>query len=100
YVGWVNRDVQLLRATDKHSRDLLTTDRSWDRRSNDAYAFVWQGKFWNDSIIGTAGIRHDEVYQHRTEWNFQNTPDRALGDPTTVIPTVDELGPVEEDSKS
>ena len=100
YVGWVTREVSLLRATDQNSRDLLTTDRSWDTRSNKAYAFVWQGKFWNKSIIATAGVRHDEVYQKRTEWNFQNTPNRALGDPTTVVPTTDELGPLEQDSES
>jgi hypothetical protein len=100
YVGWVNRDVTLLRATDQHTRDLLTTDRSWDKRTNKARAFVWQGRFWNDSIIGTAGIRNDEVYQRRTVWNFQNTPNRASGDPTLVTPVTDTLGPVKEDSDS
>lgn len=100
YVGWVNKSVSLLKATDAASRDLLTTDRTWDDRSNRAYAFVWQGKFWDNSIIGTAGVRHDEVEQTYTQWNFQNTPNRALGDPTTVTPVITTLGPLKETSKS
>jgi hypothetical protein len=100
YVGWGNRQVQLLRAGDRNTRDLLTTTRSWDDRSNKNYAFVWQGKFLNNSIIGTAGIRHDEVEQELIRWDNQNSPNRGLGDPTTVVPTVERLGPIEEDSDS
>jgi hypothetical protein len=102
YVGWGNRQVQLLRATDNFNRDLLTNGRSWDDRYNKNYAFVWQGKFWNNAIVGTAGIRHDEVGQVLTRWDPQNTGtnSRATGDPTLVIPIIDRLGPLEEDSDS
>ncbi|PTY07096.1 TonB-dependent receptor [Opitutaceae bacterium EW11] len=100
YVGWVTKDVQLLRATNATNRELLTTDRSWDDRTNKAYAFVWQGKFWDDSIIGTAGIRKDEVSQVLTAWNNNNSSDRSTGDPTLVTPTVSEFGPLKRRSKS
>jgi hypothetical protein len=100
YVGWVNKQVPLIRATDGFSRELLTTTRSWDDRKNKAYAFVWQGKFWDNSIIGTAGIRHDEVSQTLTRWDNQNSPNRGSGDPSLVIPTVSALGPVKKDSRS
>lgn len=100
YVGWVTRDVGLIHADSPENIQRLTTGQSWDDRSNEAYAFVWQGKFWNDSIIATAGTRHDEVYQKRTTWDPQNVPNRGEGDLTQVTPTVDELGPIEEDSDS
>jgi hypothetical protein len=100
YVGWQTKQVQLLRATNALNRDLLTTDRSWDNRTNKAKAIVWQGKFWDSSIVGTAGLRSDTVSQDQTLWNFQNTPDRASGDPTLVTPTVNTIGPIKETSKS
>ncbi len=100
YVGWVTKQVPLLRADSATNRDLLTTSQSWDNRVNKAYAFVWQGKFWNNSIIGTAGIRHDDVSQSLTRWDFQNSADRATGDPTLVTPTISTLGPIKRNSRS
>lgn len=100
YVGWVNKPAQLLQANNANNRELLTTRRTWDDRVNRAYALVWQGKFWDNSIVGTAGLRKDKVSQSRTEWDNQNTPDRASGDPTLVVPTVSGLGPLEETSHS
>lgn len=96
YVGWVTREVQLMTDNDPRNRDFLTTSREWDDRYNDAYAFVWQGKFWDDSIIGTAGIRKDEVGQVRTTWNT----DDSTVDPTQIPYNVNETGPFEEESKS
>lgn len=100
YVGWGTRNVALLRATDDFNRELLTRFRTWDNRENKAKAVVWQGKFWDNSIIATTGIRHDEVSQDLTRWDFQNTPDRASGDPTLVTNQVSTLGPIKEKSKS
>lgn len=100
YVGWVNKPVTLMRATNGANRNLLTTSRSWDDRRNKAYAFVWQGKFWDSSVVGTAGIRQDEVSQILTRWDNQNSADRASGDPTLVTPTVSTLGPLKRTSKS
>lgn len=96
YRGWVTEEVQLLRDTSAANRELLTNRKVWTDQYNDAYAFVWQGKFWDDSIIGTAGWRHDEVGQTRTEWNREE----AIYDIASV-PFIDsELGPFERDSKS
>lgn len=100
YVGWVTKDVALLRDNTAANRELLTRTRTWDDRANNARAFVWQGRFWDNSIIATAGIRHDKVSQTTTRWDFQNTPDRASGDPTLVTPTVASLDPLSKNSKS
>ncbi len=96
YAGWVTKEVQLLTDSTSHSRDLLTTGRDWDRRYNDAYAFVWQGKFWDDSIIATAGWRHDEVGQDLVRWNR----DESGADPTQEKYQTTNIGPIEKDSKS
>lgn len=96
YRGWVTEEVQLLTDSTAHSRDLLTTGRSWDRRYNDAYAFVWQGKFWDNSIIATAGWRHDEVGQNLVRWNR----DESGTDPTQEKYQITDIGPIEKDSKS
>ncbi len=102
YVGWVNRDVPVLQSDDPRNREALTRTKNWDDRVNKARALVWQGKFWDNSIIATAGVRHDEVSQETTRWDYQNTGSntRATGDPALVIPVVQELGPLEENSKS
>jgi hypothetical protein len=100
YRGWVTQQMPLLKATDGFSRDLLTTNRTWDNRLNKAYAFVWQGKFWDDSIVGTAGVRHDEVSQHLTDWNFRNSSNLGSGDPAAVIPNISQFGPIKQTSKS
>jgi outer membrane receptor protein involved in Fe transport len=96
YRGWVTRQVSLLRDDTAANREFLTTGREWDDRYNDAYAFVWQGKFWNDSIIATAGMRHDEVGQTITRWNR----DESTEDPTQIPYQVSETGPFKEDSNS
>src|SRR5690606_29825946 len=54
YRGWVTEQVPLITDATAADRERLTTSREWDDRYNDAHAFVWQGKFWDDSIIGTA----------------------------------------------
>lgn len=100
YKGWVTQNVPLLRDTNGTNRDLLTSTRNWDNRRNKAYAFVWQGKFWDNSIIGTAGIRHDEVFQDQSKWDIQNSPDRGSGDPALVVPINSSLGPIKQDSRS
>ncbi len=96
YVGWVTRPVQVMTDSNPANRDFLTNSRDWDDRYNDAYGFVWQGKFWDDSIIGTAGIRHDEVGQTRTTWN----QDDSTVDPSEIPYNVSVTGPFEEDSNS
>ena len=100
YVGWGTRDVQLLHASNDFNRDLLTMTRNWDNRENDAHAFVWQAKLWDNAIVATGGIRHDKVMNTTTDWQLQNSPNRGSSDPALVVPTVTKLGPIERDSKS
>lgn len=96
YRGWVNEEVTLMTDSTALNREFLTTSREWDDRYNDAYAFVWQGKLWNNSIIATAGIRHDKVGQTLTRWNR----DESTNDPTQIPYQVSETGPIEKDSES
>lgn len=96
YRGWITRDVSLMTDADRNNIAALTESQSWDDRYNKAEAIVWQGKFWEDSIVATAGWRRDEVGQTLTEWNREESTD----DPTQIVPRVSTLGPVEEDSRS
>ncbi|EDY81205.1 TonB-dependent receptor plug domain protein [Verrucomicrobiia bacterium DG1235] len=96
YVGWVTEEVRLLTDANPANISALTTNRNWDDRDNEAYGGVWQGKFWNDSIVATAGWRHDKVSQMTTKWDRQEAGD----DPASVVPTSESFGPVEEESTS
>ncbi|HEU5078753.1 MAG TPA: TonB-dependent receptor plug domain-containing protein [Opitutaceae bacterium] len=100
YVGWVTKQVPLLRANTQANQDLLTSRRNWDDRANNALALVWQGKFWDNSIVATAGARRDKVSQVLTVWDAQNSSDRASSDPTLVIPQVSTTGPFSKNSTS
>lgn len=60
YVGWVNRPYNVIDANQSAAnRDQLTTSAELRRQQVDSKAFVWQGHFWNESIVGTWGIRED-----------------------------------------
>ncbi len=96
YRGWVTREVSLLNDTNPNNIPALISGKDWDDRFNKAQAFVWQGKFWNDSIVATAGFRKDEVGQTITRWNREDSGD----DPASVVPEVSTFGPVEADSRS
>ena len=96
YVGWVTREVSLLTDDDPRNIPALTDSRSWDERSNKAYAFVWQAKLWDDSIVATVGRRHDEVSQKQTQWNR----DISTDDVTQIPFRVSTLGPIKADSNS
>jgi hypothetical protein len=96
YRGWITREVSLLTDSNAANREFLTTGRDWDDRYNEAQALMWQGKFWNDSIVATAGIRKDEVGQTVTRWNR----DESTDDPTQIPNQVSNVGPFEEESKS
>lgn len=96
YRGWITREVSLLTDDTDANREFLTTSRDWDDRYNDAQALVWQGKFWDDSIIATAGIRKDDVGQTVTRWNR----DESIEDATQIPYQVSNVGPFSEESKS
>ena len=84
YRGWATRAVTLMTDADPANMPALTESRTWDNRSNEAYALVCQAKLWNDSIVATAGTRHDGVSQTNTVWNREESTD----DPTQIRPTV------------
>lgn len=96
YRGWITREVSLMTDSNAANREFLTTGRDWDDRYNDAQALVWQGKFWDDSIVATAGIRKDDVGQTVTRWNR----DESIEDPSQIPYQVSEIGPFNEESKS
>jgi hypothetical protein len=60
YVGWSTMDVPILNAENGDSK-ALTTGATLSRREVQSYAAVWQGFFWDESIVGMYGIRHDRV---------------------------------------
>ncbi|ACB76514.1 TonB-dependent receptor plug domain-containing protein [Opitutus terrae] len=96
YRGWGTRSVSLMTDADPNNIPALMSERTWDSRFNDATALVWQGKFWDDAIVATAGMRRDKVGQTFTRWNREESTD----DPTQIRSTVSVLGPVQEDSRS
>lgn len=97
YRGWVNEEVQLMTDNTDANREYLTANRDWDDRYNKTKAFVWQGKFWDDSIVATAGVRWDDVGQTVTRWDRQH----PTADPTQIPNQVSEVGPfLDEKSKS
>lgn len=96
YVGWVTKEVSLMRDDTAAHREYLTTGRTWDDRYNNAFALSWQGKFWNNSVVVTGGVRHDKVGQTLTEWNR----DASTDDPTQIPSTVTLTGPIKKNSRS
>ncbi len=96
YVGWVTQDVSLMTDADPRNRQFLAESRDWDDRYNEATALVWQGKFWDDSLIATAGIRNDEVGQVLREWRTDATTDY----PTEIPARIKTTGPFKEESDS
>ena len=95
YRGWGTREVSLMTDSTETNREYLTTDRNWDERYNKTKALMWQGKFWDDSIVATAGVRWDDVGQTVTRWNRE----MATADPTQIPNQVSNVGPY-EDKKS
>jgi len=73
YVGWTTMTVPVINDDTQQNRDLLTTKRVWNNQVNTAKAFVWQGQFWDDSIVGTVGVRRDTVSGNTTTWTRDGT---------------------------
>ena len=62
YIGWTNRTVNIINAdTSQAARDYLTTSARLTKNLVKSKALVWQGKFWNNAIVGTGGIRKDSA---------------------------------------
>lgn len=59
YKGWTTQSFTVLNA-DNGDIDRLYTDVSNVQKKTTSKAITWQGFFWDDTIVGTWGIRHDE----------------------------------------
>ncbi|HEU5081003.1 MAG TPA: TonB-dependent receptor plug domain-containing protein [Opitutaceae bacterium] len=60
YVGWTEIPVNIIDSeTSQANRDLLTTNAKLAKSQISSQAFVWQGHFWDNSIVGTWGVRKD-----------------------------------------
>jgi outer membrane receptor protein involved in Fe transport len=75
YRGFVNTTVNVLDSeTDKATRNLLTTGAQLSKSQVTSKAFVWQGYFWDKSIIGTFGYRKDTAKAWGRTLDANNTP--------------------------
>jgi len=60
YVGWTNMPLNVTDAdASQANRDLLTHDAKLTKSTLSTDAFTWQGHFWDNSIVGTFGVRKD-----------------------------------------
>lgn len=75
YRGFVNTTVNVLDSEkDKTTRDLLTTGAQLSKSQVTSKAFVWQGYFWDKSIIGTFGYRKDTAKAWGKTLDSNNAP--------------------------
>lgn len=73
YVGWTSMNATVIRDDTTQNRNDLSTKRIWNNQRNDAKAIVWQGKFWDGSVVGTAGWRRDTVSGNSSTWTRDGT---------------------------
>lgn len=60
YVGWETKPFTILNADRGDIRELYTNGAKRVNRI-DSYALTWQGFFWDDTLVGNFGWRHDKV---------------------------------------
>lgn len=58
YVGWVSAPYSVLNS-DTGDINRLYNYATKNRDKIESKAFVWQGYFWDDTIVGTVGVRKD-----------------------------------------
>ncbi|MBK8474807.1 MAG: hypothetical protein IPL39_00450 [Opitutaceae bacterium] len=90
YVGWTNIPVGVIDSeTSPENRERLTTSATLNRTRITSSAFVWQGHFWDNAVVGTWGVRKDIS----KAWNFSRNgssakqPEKARSTPTMSILT-------------
>ncbi len=72
---------------------------SWEKNQIESQAFVWQGYFWDDRIVGTFGFREDDVETFTqdgapptdnlgrpvfSKWELKDTPESISAETTTI----------------
>jgi len=71
YVGWTTTQLNLVDAeASAANRDRLTTRAALDKATTESQAFVWQGKWLDNSIVSTIGWRKDIA----EAWAFDMSP--------------------------
>jgi TonB-dependent Receptor Plug Domain len=58
YVGWTAVPLNIT-DSEKGNRDALTTSARLTKAETSSKAFVWQGHFWDNFLVGTWGVRKD-----------------------------------------
>jgi hypothetical protein len=66
YVGWTAGSFRILNA-DTGDRDSLYTDGSKARKQTTSSGLTWQAYLWDDTIVATAGYRHDKQEQRSAD---------------------------------
>lgn len=75
YRGFINTTANVVDSWESQAnRDLLTTGAQLTKSKVASKAFVWQGKFWDGSIVGTFGYRKDSAKSWGTQLNSATTP--------------------------
>lgn len=71
YVGWTTTQLNLVDAeASAANRDRLTTRAALDKAQTSSQAFVWQGKWLDNSLVSTIGWRKDIA----ESWAFDMSP--------------------------
>ncbi|MDQ5978512.1 MAG: hypothetical protein QG602_1486 [Verrucomicrobiota bacterium] len=71
YVGWSTTTLNLVDAeASAANRDRLTTRASLSKATTESQAFVWQGKWLDNSLVSTVGWRKDIA----ESWGFDMSP--------------------------
>lgn len=71
YAGWTTTQLNLVDAeASAANRDRLTTRAALDKATTESQAFVWQGKWLDNSLVSTIGWRKDIA----ESWAFDMSP--------------------------
>lgn len=74
YVGYSPFPIKLVNSlSSKANQDTLTNTATLNKEAITTTAFTWQGKFWNNFLIGTYGVRKDVRKAYTTAENVNGT---------------------------
>lgn len=86
YIGWASAPFTVLNS-DTGDINRLYNAATKTREKVTTKAAVWQGYFWDNTIVGTVGLRNDEAksYTKTAPTNSDNSVN--VSDPTYVLPS-------------
>ncbi len=76
YVGWSNRNIQILSA-ENGNQDYLTRSATLNKREVNSMAASWQAYLWDGALVGLYGLRQDRVRTWALEGARDATWDRV-----------------------